>query len=57
MNNFTDDQMLNAIQNNQIVKECYEEIKANCMKLSKNTNCPHEDIDNLLNYLIGKWHD
>ena len=53
---FTDEQMLNAIENNIDVKECFYKIKDACMKLKSTTGCPDDDVDRFLEFLIGKWN-
>ncbi|KGG12698.1 hypothetical protein EV05_1916 [Prochlorococcus sp. MIT 0601] len=44
-----------AIAQEGIVKESYKKIQEACQTLQKETNCPDEDIDELLRFLIGRW--
>ncbi len=53
---FSNDQMIQAIEKGGIVGESVETIKKTCQTLKENTNCPDEDIDSLLNFLIGRWN-
>ena len=55
MSEFTEDQMNEAIAKNKIVKDSYERIKDVCQSLQNGTDCPDEDIDNFLRFLVGKW--
>ncbi len=52
---FTDDQMLKAISNNDDVKNCYEKITDACIELKSKTGCPDDDVDRFLKFIIGKW--
>ncbi len=54
---FTDKQMLEAIEANVDVKDCFEEIRNACKDLKMKTDCPNNDVDRLLEYVIGKWSD
>ena len=52
---FTNEQMIKAISQEGIVKESANKIKEACKNLQDKTNCPDEDIDDLLNFLVGRW--
>ena len=52
---FTDKQMREAINNNEIVKDSYLKIMLACKELQEGTGCPDEDVDSFLAFLIGKW--
>ncbi len=52
---FTDRQILDAIENNVAVKDCFYKIKDACKELKSNTSCPDEDVDRFLEFTIGKW--
>ena len=53
---FTDDQIFEAIEKNEDVKDCFNKIKDACMKLKSNTGCPDDDVDRFLEFTIGKWN-
>ena len=53
---FTDNQMFEAIENNENVRECFNKIKKACNELKRNTGCPDDDVDRFLEFTIGKWH-
>ncbi len=53
---FTDEQMLDAIEKNGNVKDCFNKIRNTCKELKRNTGCPDDDVDRLLEFTIGKWH-
>tara|TARA_Y100001968_G_scaffold331726_1_gene387407 strand:- start:1435 stop:1602 length:168 start_codon:yes stop_codon:yes gene_type:complete len=52
---FSDDQMLEAISKEGVVKESVDQIKVACKLLQDKTGCPDTDIDELLTFLIGRW--
>ena len=54
---FTNEQMIKAISQEGIVKESANKIKEACKNLQDKTNCPDEDIDDLLNFLVGRWNN
>ena len=54
---FTDKQMLEAIEANVDVKNCFEKISDACKDLQIKTDCPDNDVDRLLEFAIGKWSD
>ncbi len=53
---FTDNQIVEAIENNEYVKDCFNKITHACKELKSNTGCPDDDIDRFLEFVIGKWH-
>jgi len=53
---FSDNQMREVINNNEVVKASCLKIKEACQSLKDGTGCPDEDIDQLLTFLVGKWH-
>ncbi len=55
MTNFTDDQMLAAVAKDGIVKDSFMKIQKICQSLQADTECPDEDIDSLLKFLVGRW--
>ncbi len=55
MSTFSDDQIKVALNEKGIVKESFLKIQEACQILQEGTNCPDEDIDCLLKFLIGKW--
>ncbi len=55
MAQFSDKQMMAAIQKEGIVKDSYMKLQEICQILKTQTGCPDEDIDSLLNFLIGRW--
>ncbi len=52
---FTDEQYFLSIANNETVKESFNQIKRACQELQVNTDCPDEDIDDFLKFIVGKW--
>tara|TARA_B100000700_G_C15022363_1_gene846391 strand:+ start:1376 stop:1546 length:171 start_codon:yes stop_codon:yes gene_type:complete len=52
---FTPEQIESAILNNDVVKKSFGDIKAACKALKDETSCPDEDVDSLLEYLVGRW--
>ena len=52
---FTDKQMLEAIDKNEDVKDCFLKITSACKALKSNTGCPDDDVDRFLEFIIGKW--
>ena len=42
---FTDTQILEAIDKNVDVKNCFNKITDACKKLKSNTGCPDDDVD------------
>ena len=53
---FTDKQMLEAIEKNMDVKDCFNKITKACKELKSITGCPDDDVDRFLEFVIGKWH-
>ncbi len=53
---FTDKQMLEAIEKNSDVNECFCKIKSACKKLKIKTGCPADDVDRLLEFTLGRWY-
>ena len=53
---FTDRQILEAIEKNEYVKDCFAKIKVACKELKSKTGCPDDDVDRFLEFTIGKWH-
>ena len=54
---FTDKQMFEAIDANEDVKECFNRIIQVCKDLKSRTGCPNDDVDEFLQFTIGKWSD
>ena len=54
---FTDNQMFKAIEANEDVKLCVEKIIDVCKELKNKTGCPNDDVDRLLEFIVGKWSD
>ena len=52
---FTEDQMRSAISKDGIAKDTVDKIVEACKKLKSRTGCPDEDVDDLLNFLAGRW--
>ena len=52
---FTDRQILEAIEKNENVKDCFNKIIEACNELKNNTDCPDDDVDRFLEFTIGKW--
>ena len=54
---FTDKQMLEAIEANVEVNDCFKKITDACKALTIKTGCPNDDVDRFLEFAIGKWSD
>ena len=54
---FTERQMFEAIQTNGDVKACFDKITNACKELRKKTGCPDDDVDQSLEFTIGKWNN
>ncbi len=52
---FTDEQYFQSIASNETVKETFDLIKEACKALQTGTGCPDEDIDDFLQFMVGKW--
>ena len=52
---FTDKQIYEAIEKNSDVKECFKKITDACKELKINTDCPDNDVDRFLGFIVGKW--
>jgi len=52
---FTDKQLIEAIDSNSDVKDCFKKISDACIELQRKTGCPDEDIDRFLEFTLGKW--
>jgi len=52
---FSDEQYFESISNSQYVKETFSKIKEACQSLQDETGCPDEDIDDFLQFIVGKW--
>ena len=52
---FTDQQLFEALEKNEEVKECFHKIIDACKELKRNTGCPDDDVDRFLEFTIGKW--
>tara|TARA_Y100001968_G_scaffold4919_1_gene4353 strand:+ start:2645 stop:2815 length:171 start_codon:yes stop_codon:yes gene_type:complete len=52
---FTDKEMIEAIQKNVDVKDCFTKITDACNVLKSKTGCPDDDVDRFLEFTIGKW--
>ena len=52
---FTDRQIFEAIEKNGDVKDCFNKIREACKELKSNTGCPDDDVDQFLQFTIGKW--
>ena len=52
---FTDEQMYEALKKNDDVKYCFMKISEACKNLKNNTGCPDGDVDQFLEFIIGKW--
>ncbi len=55
MSKFTDEQMMAAIAKGGLVKSFYDKFQKICQELQEETGCPDEDVDRLLQFLIGRW--
>ncbi len=53
---FTDQEYFEVIENNEIVKKAYENIKQICFDLQKQTNCPEEDLKDFLEFISKQWN-
>ena len=51
---FTEEEYLEVIQKNEIVKEAYDSIIETCANLQKQTNCPQEDVEDFLKFIAKK---
>tara|TARA_B100000579_G_scaffold242131_1_gene198505 strand:+ start:1410 stop:1565 length:156 start_codon:yes stop_codon:yes gene_type:complete len=49
--------MFEAIEVNGDVKLCFEKITEACKDLKSKTGCPNDDVDQFLEFVIGKWAD
>ena len=54
---FTDEQMFEALEANDDVKDCFEKITRACKELKSKTGCPNDDVDRFLEFAIGRWSD
>tara|TARA_Y100001968_G_C19367099_1_gene723113 strand:+ start:987 stop:1160 length:174 start_codon:yes stop_codon:yes gene_type:complete len=52
---FTETQMNEAISKEGIAKDAVDKIIEACKDLKATSGCPDEDIDDLLNFLVGRW--
>tara|TARA_Y100001968_G_scaffold329153_1_gene377856 strand:- start:171 stop:344 length:174 start_codon:yes stop_codon:yes gene_type:complete len=52
---FTNDQMNEAISKEGIARDTFNQITQACNVLQSETSCPDEDVDDLLNFIIGRW--
>ena len=52
---FSDDQYFQAISSSETVKASFDQIKAACQSLQEGTGCPDEDVDDFLEFIVGKW--
>ena len=52
---FSDKQLIEAINSNIDVKECFNKISEACMELQSKTDCPDDDINRFLEFAIGRW--
>ena len=52
---FTDNQMIEALEANIDVKQCFNKISDACNELQNKTGCPDDDVDRFLEFIIGKW--
>ena len=52
---FTDKQILEAIEKNKYVHECFIKLTETCRDLKSMTDCPDSDVDRLLEFTIGNW--
>ena len=55
MSEFTEDQFKEAIEQNTDVQSSVNKIREACQKLQEKTGCPNEDVDDLLNFMVGRW--
>ena len=47
--------MLDAIKANIDVENCFNKISDACKELQRKTDCPDDDVDRFLEFVIGKW--
>tara|TARA_Y100001968_G_scaffold225003_1_gene207755 strand:- start:985 stop:1140 length:156 start_codon:yes stop_codon:yes gene_type:complete len=47
--------MLEAMESNADVKNCFNKISDACKELKSKTGCPDVDVDRFLEFTIGKW--
>lgn len=52
---FTEDQMKECLSRNGVVNDSVNQIKGICQALQRETGCPDEDVDDLLNFLVARW--
>ena len=52
---FSDEAYFEVIQKNKQVKEAFSSIKEICNQLHEITDCPEDDIDYFLKFIVGKW--
>ena len=52
---FSDEQYFQSIDSNEAVKQSFEQIKQACKTLQEATGCPNEDVDDFLQFIVGKW--
>ena len=52
---FTDKQLIEAMNSNSHVKDCFNKISDACIELQRETGCPDDDVDRFLEFTIGKW--
>ena len=52
---FSDEEYFEVIQKNKKVKEAFNSIKEICNQLQEITDCPEDDIDYFLKFIVGKW--
>ncbi len=52
---FSDEQYYQSIDSNEAVKKSFEQIKQACNALQQATDCPNEDVDDFLQFIVGKW--
>ena len=53
---FTDQEYFEVIENNEVVKKAFENIKQICIDLQKQTNCPEEDLKDFLEFISKQWN-
>ena len=53
---FTDQEYVEVIEKNEIVKKAFENIKQICIDLQKQTNCPEEDLKDFLEFISKQWN-
>jgi len=53
---FTDQEYFEVIEQNETVKEAYENIKQICNDLHTQTNCPEEDLKDFLEFISRQWN-